>query len=245
MSDVCETPICQSEDQGGHPGCHRPATFQSKDVVSFTRPAGDKRMYFCSFHRERFYRLEDTEPMPPSAALVTALEANADFERAELDRYATLHFEQDTRYRERLEKVLGLKKTNWWKPVLDAAESQLASARQLAFPGTHTERGPEDDDEVCDVCSHSAEAGKHTYKDCVANFESVNAQVNGYLSDENEKPNAELASARAQVELTEAERRVVDMAMLFRELDASNREDALCRACDELLALRAREKTNG
>lgn len=118
-------PICQSEDQGGHPGCHRPATFQSKDVVTFSHTEPLVRMYFCRFHRERFYRLEDTEQIPLTRALVEALESNADFERSELDRYATLHFEQDTAARARLEHLLGLPKTNWWKRVIDEAERAL------------------------------------------------------------------------------------------------------------------------
>lgn len=152
----------------------------------------------------------------------------------------------------------GLKALKDLAGEVECLRSDLSSALQLAFPGTHTERGPEDDDEVCDVCSHSAEDGKHTYRDCVANFESVNAQVNGYLSDENEKLAAELASARAQVELTEAERRYLDACYEAEEFErthtvirfdggtAYDQARAIERRCADtwrqLLALRAREK---
>lgn len=122
-------PTCQSEDQGGHPGCARPATYRTIRVTTF-RGASAQRMYFCNAHRERFFRLEDTQRIPPSDAMSEALEAHAVNLEDKLERYASDHFKEETKYRASLEQ-LGLTKTNWWKVVIDAAEEALADLPQL------------------------------------------------------------------------------------------------------------------
>jgi len=96
--------------------------------------------------------------------------------------------------------------------VLKARVEELES---LAFPPTHNERGQEDDDEVCDVCSHSAEQGKHTYRDCVANIGAVESNVIGLLQEENRRMERELAEARA---IGGLERRYLDAMYAVHEL---------------------------
>lgn len=82
-------------------------------------------------HRERFFRLEDTQRIPPSDAMSEALEAHAVSLEDKLERYASDHFKEETKYRASLEQLLGLTKTNWWKVVIDAAEEALADLPQL------------------------------------------------------------------------------------------------------------------
>lgn len=113
-------PTCQSEDQGGYPACDLPATFQTREMP---------RSYFCSKHRERFYRIEDTERVAPTDALVSALEARVALESAKLYGIALEHFDAQTIYRKRLEDALGMQKTNWWKPVIDRTLEELEKLR--------------------------------------------------------------------------------------------------------------------
>jgi hypothetical protein len=51
-------------------------------------------MYFCRKHRERFFRLEDTELMCPTYGMVAALEAEAAHHRLELELYASAVLER-------------------------------------------------------------------------------------------------------------------------------------------------------
>lgn len=80
------------------------------------------------------------------------------------------------------------------------AIAELAELRELAYPPTHYETGPEDGDEVCDVCAYSVEPDKHTYQDCVRNLSAVSDQVTDYLGKETSRLDDELAAARNIVE---------------------------------------------
>jgi hypothetical protein len=94
-------------------------------------------------------------------------------------------------------------------PEVVRLRTENARLSSLVYAPTHHEQGPEDADEVCDVCSYGV-TEPHELRTCIANLGATHDFVNSYLVKENsrlESKHARLLAelAKAQVDKTHLE----------------------------------------